>query len=302
MRKIRDHEVSTKTVIAYSNLLIDIGEVFHTLDISKTTKETRIELMYYQQEMKGMVMTDRVMKKKKSFRNAVNVIVALSAKKRLNFKVSKNGKFQITGCKSETDAIQTILNFIMEMQIQCSNHFRISDGSDEIRVAFQTVMTNIDFSLGFCLNRQRLDELINQNTPYNSLLETSFGYTGVNIKFPVEQEMIDEQKIHRFQIGKDRVLETTDWKDWVCCEVPMNEYIVHKTKKRYNTFLVFHSGNVIMSGMTFETMEPAFDAFQQIISEWQCQIEEVLDHHQDKKSESLENKKNRSELTNVNPV
>jgi len=48
------------------------------------------------------------------------------------------------------------------------------------------------------------------------------------------------------------------------------------TKKKYNTFLVFHSGNVIMSGMTKETMKDHFDCFQGMIREWRDQIEEKL--------------------------
>ena len=51
-------------------------------------------------------------------------------------------------------------------------------------VNFITVMTNIDFNVGFIVNRENLDKYMNQQTEHNSLLETSFGYTGVNIKFP----------------------------------------------------------------------------------------------------------------------
>ena len=46
-------------------------------------------------------------------------------------------------------------------------------------------MSNINFSLGFCINKENLDEYINKNTNYYSLLETTFGYTGVNIKIPL---------------------------------------------------------------------------------------------------------------------
>jgi hypothetical protein len=50
---------------------------------------------------------------------------------------------------------------------------------------YDPVMYNIDFSLNFKVNRENLDTLINTETSYTSLLETTFGYTGVNIKFPV---------------------------------------------------------------------------------------------------------------------
>ena len=47
-------------------------------------------------------------------------------------------------------------------------------------------MTNIDFNVGFNINREELDIYINSSTLFNSLLETSFGYTGVNIKILVD--------------------------------------------------------------------------------------------------------------------
>ena len=50
-----------------------------------------------------------------------------------------------------------------------------------------------------------------------------------------------------------------------------------KKKKKYNTFLVFHSGNIIMSGMIEELMEPAFNIFQNIITDSKNLIEEKLD-------------------------
>ena len=50
-------------------------------------------------------------------------------------------------------------------------------------------MTNIDFNIGYIINREELNRYINEHTEYNSLLETSFGYTGVNIKIPVRQDL-----------------------------------------------------------------------------------------------------------------
>ena len=49
------------------------------------------------------------------------------------------------------------------------------------------------------------------------------------------------------------------------------------TKKRYNTFLVFHSGNVIMSGMVQKYMRPVFNDFVNIIKNARNEIEEKLD-------------------------
>ena len=48
-------------------------------------------------------------------------------------------------------------------------------------------------------------------------------------------------------------------------------------KKRYSTFLVFHSGEVIMSGMNIKMMKPHFDTFSTMIKDSRHLIEEKLD-------------------------
>ena len=50
-------------------------------------------------------------------------------------------------------------------------------------------MTNIDFNVGFIINRENLDKHMNELENFNSLLETSFAYTGVNIKFPLKEQI-----------------------------------------------------------------------------------------------------------------
>ena len=49
------------------------------------------------------------------------------------------------------------------------------------------------------------------------------------------------------------------------------------TKKRYNTFLVFHSGKCILSGMTASFMKDAYYEFIDIIRKSYDIIEERLD-------------------------
>ena len=108
----------------------------------------------------------------------------ISDKKTINFKLSKNGKIQMTGCREDNDAHICITNFFtMLFNSCCKNYLNLLGTNNDIY--YYTVMTNIDFNIGFEINRQKLNELINAHTEYNSLLETSFGYTGVNIKMPI---------------------------------------------------------------------------------------------------------------------
>jgi TATA-box binding protein (TBP) (component of TFIID and TFIIIB) len=48
-------------------------------------------------------------------------------------------------------------------------------------------------------------------------------------------------------------------------------------KDRYTTFLVFHSGKVIVSGITAEITKPAYEYFLKIIIKCKNEIEEHLE-------------------------
>jgi len=261
--------VSTKTIIATSNLQFDIVRIFETLPLGE-----RIRLLYYQNQTRG---DNSFLKKKNSkcFRNAVNVILQVEPNKTVNFKLSKNGKFQLTGCKNEDHAIQSVAYFIQQLFEHCRPHMTFPETTTEILVYFQTVMTNIDFSLGFCVDRQKLDHMLNQRTPFHSLLETSFGYTGVNIKFPLDMPWW-KLPVPVLRMNHEDI-STTAWtlKHEVLDSIATLT-MEQKNKKKYNTFLVFHSGNVIMSGMTKLTMHAHFERFQAMIREWRGEIEEKL--------------------------
>lgn len=262
--------VSTKTIIATSNVRIDIIQVFQKLPVPCDDETAELKLLYYQNQTRG---DESQMKKKtkKCFRNAVNVVVCLKPNKMINFKLSKNGKFQVTGCKNEDHAVAAVRFFLRQLMLHTPESVHLD--SSNIRVFFQTVMTNIDFSLGFLVNRQKLDMMLNNDTPFHSLLETSFGYTGVNIKFPLDMPWW-KLDVPVISCPAD---DTSVWQTYLS---PLSEQTQLtdevKQKKKYNTFLVFQSGNVIMSGMTRATMEAHYSLFRELVQKWRPNIEEKL--------------------------
>lgn len=269
-------KISTKTIIGTSNLGINIQKVFTNmpLDEGPQTKQVNIRTIYYGVERRGMVCCEKK-KKKKSFRNAINIIAELDNQKFINFKVSKNGKFQMTGCKSEQHAITIVRHFIQHLIETCRDCVTLAK-NNSILVFFQTVMTNIDFSIGFKINRQKLDEQMNKDTSYHSLLETSCGYTGVNIKFPLDMKWweLEVPVLYCSQMIENQPLEWKNTRESLCQMMDITSD--KKTKKKYNTFLVFHSGNIIMSGMMRDTMKKDFDIFVNLLKIWRPVIEEKI--------------------------
>lgn len=322
-------KVSTKTFIVVTNMTLDIDKLFHFLPITdyilvpkrrgrkkknepadpnKNIRSGSIITLEYQHKIRGVDMKKKKKKNKKArgnyFRNSVTIVMIIGNKK-INYKVSRNGKFQMTGCKCDEHAEDCVKWFwhyikdtegIYKMNDDHDNgdndYFVDSDSesdSDEdtdpkpkqiptLKAIFVPAMRNIDFALNFLIDREKLDEYFNVWTEYHSLLETSFGYTGVNIKIPLTKP------IRELKLKQLCCVNGNDWREPTY--VPYDYYLnmlepkdVAKKlkKKRYNTFLVFHSGKVIFSGMEASFMRDTYYEFLDIIRECYHIIEERLD-------------------------
>ena len=283
--------VSTETIIAKTNWKVDITALFNHLETTEykvipkkrgrkskeekkeekkeTLKDGNIVTLKLGNKLKGVLLKEKKTSKR-FFRNSLTIVMFLDHKF-INFKVSKNGKFQFTGCKSEKHAEES-MKYIHEYTKDTNKI--ITMDHDISSITFITVMTNINFNVGFCIHRENLDEYINIKTKYFSLLETSFGYTGVNIKIPLDQ--IDNIPIHRIEYKNN---------EWVY--IPYNyamyfdslddrEQKKEKSKVRYNTFLVFQSGNIILSSPHKECMRKTYHEFMNIIQSCKHLIEEKI--------------------------
>jgi len=285
--------ISTETIIAKTNWKVDILALFNHLPITfykvipkkrgrKSKDEKKEEVSNYLND--GDIVTLKIgnkirgvnLKEKKNakrfFRNSLTIVMFLD-NKFINFKVSKNGKFQFTGCKNEIHS-QHSMEFIYNYTKDSPQIIQLESENSEI--IFITVMTNINFNLGFCVNRENLDEYINSNTRYYSLLETSFGYTGVNIKIMLDN--INNIPIHKIIFNNN----TGEW-DKIDFNYSMYvDTLDEKDKKkelekiRYNTFLVFQSGNVILSSPHKECMRAPYHEFMEIIDRCKHIIEEKI--------------------------
>jgi hypothetical protein len=126
-------------------------------------------------------------------------------------------------------------------------------------------MRNIDFNVGFMIDREKLDEYVNVETEYTSIFETSFGYQGVNIKIPLE--VVDHTMKKKIFIDGKWVTEKITYNQFLEQVLTEKERKKEREKERYNTFLVFNSGNIIMSSMNKKMMRRYFDIFIDMVKE-----------------------------------
>ena len=294
--------ISTETIIGKTNCKINLVDLFQILPVTEYTvvpkkrgrrpkDEKKVETQILND---GDIITlkigdrargvDLKMKKSKSenyFRNSITIVMSCDGKL-INFKISKNGKFQFTGCKNDSHSqrcLEYVIGYIDAYNTSSvANHKKILTlpPQTNFEVIYLTVMANINFSLGFCVNKENLDDYVNKNTRYYSLLETTFGYTGVNIKIPLP----NLNNIPITKMTLDRVTNA-----WAKEDMSYDQYISllddkEKTKERgktrYNTFLVFQSVNVILSSPHKECMRDTYHEFLRIIHTCRDVIEEKI--------------------------
>ena len=295
-------KVSTKTFIVRTNVTFDIGKLFDFLpttnyivipkkrgrkkksekvDPNKGIPTGSIITLEYVDKLRGVDLKKKnkksTEKKKRGnyFRNSVTVVMIIDDKK-INFKVSRNGKFQMTGCKFDEHA-EKCVGFIWKYVKDTEGIYEFEKEETKLKAIFVPAMRNIDFALNFKVDREKLDTYFNNETEHYSLLETSFGYTGVNIKFPLTKP-ITELDLKQLRWSKKgwKQIEDVNYKDYLLL-LPEKERDKKLKKKRFNTFLVFHSGKVILSSLEASYSRDAYYEFLDIIRDCYDIIKEKLD-------------------------
>jgi hypothetical protein len=288
-------KVSTKTYTATTNLIINIEKLFELIPVTpyvvtvkkrgrkkkgeqinhnKDIKPGSIVTIKYENQIRGVELKTKKQKqkKKKWFRNSITVVIILD--KPINFKVCRNGTFQMTGCKKIEHA-ELCVKHIWEYIKNKEDVYDLTRGTN-LEALFVPSMRNIDFSLGFLVDREKLNNFICKHKQFHCLLETSFGYTGVNIKIPLK-ENIEKMEIKKIVATKDGFEENlTTYQEYLDLLSP-KDADAKINNDRYNTFLVFHSGKCIHSGLTADFMRPAYNLFLKLIKEAYNEIEERLD-------------------------
>jgi hypothetical protein len=286
---------STKTVIAVTNMKINLDLFYQYVPIVNYSfpkkkrgrkKEGDVshlgpnKLDYFpigsiialknKKTIRGELPKKRQTASSTFFRNSVTIQMKIDENNKfVNGKVCSNGKFQITGCNDEVyaykfiyylyDLMKTTSEQIGEdiFTIQKNSIFRTEYPSAIINV----VMKNINFKIGFNVNRERLDNYVRENTEYYSLFLSDL-HTCVSIK--MEAKRPSEEKLDMV------VMKGPD--DFEKSLVDFSVYSLHydhnkkNEKKKYHTFLVFYSGSVILSSCGPET-EMVYNRFAEIIEQ-----------------------------------
>jgi hypothetical protein len=231
--------------------------------------------------IRGVRVKPKKTESKTYFLNSVTIIVLLENGKTVNTKISKNGKFQITGCKENhhfIDCLKYIFKHIYNIKKYIGvSIFKMKTEHSLPKIIFNTVMKNIDYKVNFNIQRDKLDTFINNNTEFYSLFEASIN-TGVNIKMKSDNSHDDFLPCLEF-------LDLNDSEKYIEKEVSYDEYLSfldekekqkELIKEKYTTILAFSSGALIQSGSGEKNMKSVYYKFYKLMMENRKLIEEKL--------------------------
>lgn len=277
-------KVSTQTFIIHSNLdAINLSLIQETIplhvayeDISDDEDDEdcgiefpRVIAVSYKGKHRGKAKkrttkADYPIKEgSKNFLNCVSFTVQIDPNKNINVKLFNNGVFQLTGCKCYTHA-QIALVVIWKV-IQKTTNIKYKQGtgfSDSYMEAYVvSAMRNVDFRLGFEIDREALGTHIINNTDYK-IVPIIQGFMGIQLSIPIDT--VADMIIHKISFPPD--LE--DDEEFVDEKIRYDAFWVIKPsekikaqKKKAITIAVFQTGKVLISGIDEMYQEPIFQWF-----------------------------------------
>jgi len=287
LKNFEQIDVSTKTIIGMTNLRIDLDKFFEYMPITdykpKERKRGRKRKIDIQQINHTTVPYGSIItleksnlrrgiklkksKNKKTFLHTVSVSMFLENEKDINIKVYSNGKFHITGCKTDDHFIRAIIQIYNTMKLTQEwtgekifylEKDKFIDNDEQLCCLFYVAMKNMDFYIGFEIDREKLDKFINNNTDYNYIFIDGDLSTSVNVKVKYDLNVYPDLVKFTYISGDPNPDNDNSEQELVCSTTLLEHlhfYDILETKEKKkvlkkdkcHTFLIFSSGSIIMS-------------------------------------------------------
>ena len=307
---------STKTIISFTNIIIDMEKFFNYIPIRdiaierKNNRKKKIENVFNIEDRKENIPSGSILcvkwryqergtiiktasivrnsnknkkKRDKYFLNSITTIMYFNNEKYkdklINLKITNTGRIQMTGCKEDEltiSCIHTLINIMNEVKewlgvdlyIMNNTLYSQITNKEGVHIILYTVMKNKNINIGFKINREKLDSLINKNyNDYISIFDGTTSGAGVNIKTKVKnwEESLPIYTFYNKQVEKGEVNTEK--------VIKLFTKTAKHNENKYHTFLCFKSGSCIHSGRG-EHMEKALEEFITILHKNRNEIED----------------------------
>jgi hypothetical protein len=165
---------------------------------------------------------------------------------------------KIAGCKNEEDAAEVLLVLWQDYITNIEDSWKLKTSEKHPKFIFDVVMRNVDFKLGFFIDRENLNYLMNSSKYKDNVFMSQYestGQTNVNIK-------MFSNKPDNFTYDCLVIPIKNKYKPYFIT-VNENKYKNSKKKEKikYITFIVFSSSEIILSGRYDEVMKKMYEFF-----------------------------------------
>jgi hypothetical protein len=279
-------KVSTQTYTVKSNIRhIDLAMFFYMMEITD-----QILTVKYQNEKKGDLGLAAKPKKKradnKAKRNFLNcVTIVIFAEKRVNVKVFKNGVFQITGCKHLRNVKSCISILVEEIKrILGFDEACLSfaaDSENDFIFYVKSAMRNIDFDLGFKVDRTRLSEkLISMFIEDDDVIipDAVGNKMDVKMKLRVSRTDLELVPVVKIVYGSENFPIEEIVMDYKSCvrimESDSEKKIETKLKNKFVSASIFQNGKVLLSAVDETVQKKYYEWFVDLMKELESDVKQ----------------------------
>lgn len=268
----KDIPVSTQTFTVKTNIffIIDLEHLFEKLSLNE-----KITSIKYKTQVKGEFKKKKKKKTthKKNFLNCVTVVVLFD--KKINVKIFKNGVFQLTGCKHLLHAKQSI-HYILQYMSTCGlndTYIVVSTSQEclthegkisDIVCYFKSAMRNIDFELGYKINREILAKQLHLNTNIN-IPPITCTNMGVKIKLPINLKTLPVYKMHFDKYPIHTEIEYIDCFEYLIGK-KMSDQDRDQKMNKFVSISIFQNGKVTFSCADMIYQEQFFNWFTDVMN------------------------------------
>lgn len=302
MAAFADIPVSTQTFTVRSNIQhIELSKFYNELQPKNPddidNQGVAILCVKYQQQKKGLDQqkdlkirrkrnnsTKREETPKRNFLNCITLIIQVE--KRINIKIFKNGVFQLTGCKhinNVKDCLRLILTKLFESNEKMLKTetacFQFEQGYNDFIIYIKSAMRNIDFDLGFRINRTQLSKTLAWIYSDNDdviIPDATGNKMDVKIKIRITREELEALPVTKItNLAYDLKEEVILYKDCLHIEADKKK-IEAKLKDKFVSISIFQNGKILLSTIDASIQAKYYDWLIELINQIRDDIKQPI--------------------------
>jgi hypothetical protein len=275
--------VSTMTIMVYSNMNYDLKTFFKDIYVSDispplTKKHQRIDKKkirapygniystVFGNEFRGLDLRKKKKKiGKKTIEYFLNQVMIFISLGEININIMLfRDNFKIAGCKTYDDAMEVTM-LLWEEFIKPTQCYTFKNKETEPKFIHDCVMKNFSFKFDFNIHRMNLNNMMNRQEYKDKVHLSQFEATdSTNVRIKMYSNGPHSNKYHMLTYKPEPALifyegNYRDDDDFI------DQSKKRKTKQFYITFIVFSSGEVIITGRYENNMKDMYHFFTDLV-------------------------------------